>query len=118
MVCCNNTVCGLVYGNGVFGYVNGIDGIVCKYAINSVAIFVVKAVAGRKCKCLLRTCTIFNNDTRWIGVIGEIKSSLGPTYVRAVTFQRTATFGIGNNEVHVALNIKRIEISTFYGVAV
>ena len=72
LVCCNNTVCGLVYGNLVFGLVDNVK-IVFKSTVNSVAVFIVKAVARRERDIWLCAYKVINRNTRGVCVVGEVK---------------------------------------------
>ena len=72
LVCCNNTVCGLVYGNLVFGLVDGVK-TVFKSTVNSVAVFIVKAVARGERDLWLCACKVINRNTRGVCVVGEVK---------------------------------------------
>ena len=72
LVCCNATVCGLVYGNLVFGLVNNVKN-VFKSTVNSVAVFIVKAVARGERDLWLCACKVINRNTRGVCVVGEVK---------------------------------------------
>ena len=72
LVCCNATVCGLVYGNLVFGLVDNVKN-VFKSTVNSVAVFIVKAVARRERDIWLCACKVINRNTRGVCVVGEVK---------------------------------------------